>query len=186
MIRTRVGYSGGTKENPTYRSLGDHTESIEIDYNPEVISYNELLEIFWCSHHPTRPPYSKQYMSIIFYHNDQQKRLAIQTKEKREMELNSKIHTEIRPYEEFYRAEDYHQKYALKQNTNLTNWIKAIYPDAKALTDSTAAARLNGFVYGYGSKGSLEAAENELGLTSEASATLQAHAKGRIKSPLCN
>lgn len=186
MIRTRVGYSGGTKENPTYRSLGDHTESIEIDYNPEVISYGELLDIFWCSHHPTRPPYSKQYMSIIFYHNEQQKRLAQQTKDAREKELNSKIHTEIRPYEEFYRAEDYHQKYALKQNPTFTNWIKSIYPDAQALTDSTAAARLNGFVYGYGSNEGLEAADKDLGLPNEVFALLTSRAKDRLRSPLCN
>lgn len=70
MIRTRVGYAGGSKENPTYYSLGDHSETIQIDYDPTQISYGQLLEVFWNSHNPTYEPWSRQYMSIIFYHSE--------------------------------------------------------------------------------------------------------------------
>ena len=76
MVRTRVGYAGGTKENPTYTSLGDHSEAIRIDYDPTRISYAELLEIFWQSHNCTSRAYSRQYMSIILYHDEEQRKLA--------------------------------------------------------------------------------------------------------------
>ncbi len=65
-VRTRVGYAGGTLANPTYYNLGDHTETIEMDYDPDVITYTELLAIFWNSHDPTSPSYSRHYKSIIF------------------------------------------------------------------------------------------------------------------------
>ena len=110
MIRTRVGYAGGSQENPTYYKLGDHTETVEIDYDPNSISYEELLDIFWGSHNPARPALSVQYKSAIFYHNEDQKRLALESKERLEAELNMAILTEILPYSRFYLAEDYHQK----------------------------------------------------------------------------
>jgi methionine-S-sulfoxide reductase len=181
-----VGYSGGTKENPTYHRLGDHTEAIQIDYDPEVISYKELLDIFWCSHHPTRRAFSRQYMSMIFYHDEQQKKLAMETKEARERELGAKIHTEIREFDKFYRAEDYHQKYALRQQSLLADQLKAIYPDAQAFTDSTAAARLNGFVYGYGTKEGLDDIDQNLGLSPQAADKLKSHVQGRLNSPHCS
>src|SRR6056297_3828024 len=65
VIRTRVGYAGGSTEGPTYKMIGDHTETIEIDYDPAVISYRELLEIFFDSHNPYSQSYSRQYASLI-------------------------------------------------------------------------------------------------------------------------
>ena len=76
MIRTRVGYTGGNKENPTYRTLGDHTESIEVDYDPGIISYADLLKVFWRSHDPGSRSWSRQYIAAIFYHNEEQKKQA--------------------------------------------------------------------------------------------------------------
>ncbi len=67
MVRTRVGYAGGTKRNPTYYNLGDHTETIQIDYDPTYVSYRELLDIFWESHDPAARPWSRQYMAVVFY-----------------------------------------------------------------------------------------------------------------------
>ena len=67
MVRTRVGYTGGTDDSPTYERLGDHTESVEIEYDPSRLSYQELLDIFWASHTPTLEPYARQYMPAIFY-----------------------------------------------------------------------------------------------------------------------
>ena len=75
-MSTRVGYAGGAKEDPTYRSLGDHSETIQIIYDPEIISYNELLDIFWQSHNPSLGSFTRQYASIIFYHDDNQKKQA--------------------------------------------------------------------------------------------------------------
>ena len=76
MIRTRVGYTGGRKLNPTYYSLGDHTESFQVDYDPTQISYQQLLDIFWDSHNPTRGAWSRQYRAAIFVHNEAQTQLA--------------------------------------------------------------------------------------------------------------
>ena len=74
-----MGYSGGETLYPTYRSMGDHSESIQIDYDPARISYEELLEIFWKNHNPTQRAWRRQYMSAIFYHNANQHQLALET-----------------------------------------------------------------------------------------------------------
>jgi hypothetical protein len=150
-----------------------------------MVTYKDLLNIFWCSHHPTRKAYSRQYMSIIFYHDEEQKELAQRTMQAREKELARKIHTEIREFSEFYRAEDYHQKYALKQQPMILNQLRSVYPDAKELTDSTAAARLNGFVYGYGSKESLDHIDDNMGISPEVADKLKAAVSGRLNSPHC-
>ncbi|MFC1985101.1 peptide-methionine (S)-S-oxide reductase, partial [Chloroflexota bacterium] len=128
IIRTRVGYAGGTSNNPTYHKLASHSETIQVNYDPTKISYDELLEIFWHSHNPTVPSFSHQYKSIIFYHNEAQKRLAIEAKEREEAKLEARIYTEILPFSEFYLAEAYHQKYYLQQETDLMKDLRAIYP----------------------------------------------------------
>jgi methionine-S-sulfoxide reductase len=160
-----VGYAGGTKADPTYYSLGGHSETIQIDYDPSQISYGELLDVFWDSHSPTSLPWSRQYASIIFYHDEEQRRLAIETRDREAARKGSKIYTEIVPYERFYLAEDYHQKYRLQSVPELLAEFQAIYPDNGDLVDSTAAARVNGYVGGYGSLEQLEAEMGELGLS---------------------
>ena len=99
--------------------MGDHAESIQIDFDPEKISYKELLEIFWSSHNPVRRAWSRQYMSAIFYHSEEQRAFAEQTMEQESIKRNRKIYTEIAPLTKFYLAEDYHQKYYLQQNLSL-------------------------------------------------------------------
>ena len=151
-----MGYTGGTRENPTYRALGDHAESIEVYYDPGVISYRELLEIFWKSHDPEERPWSRQYMSAIFYRNEEQKKLAVESMERQEAKTHGKIYTEIVPAARFYPAEDYHQKYYLRQRPDLVSDFRTIYPHEN-FVDSTAAARVNGFLAGYGSYAALKA-----------------------------
>jgi len=116
------GYSGGTVENPTYEQVctgkTGHAEVTQITYDPKVITYDELLEVFWKTHDPTTlnrqgNDVGTQYRSVIFYHNVEQKRLAKKYKE----ELNKSeiwdkpIVTEIVPFTNFYPAENYHQNY---------------------------------------------------------------------------
>jgi peptide-methionine (S)-S-oxide reductase len=165
VVRTRVGYTGGTKENPVYHDLGDHSETIQIDYDPTRVSYKELIDTFWDSHSPTMPPWSRQYMSAVFYHNDEQKNLAMETKEREEARINGKIFTEIVPASEFYLAEDYHQKYYLRGVSELISELSAIYPTTQGLISSTAAARLNGYVGGYGTLETLQEELSSLGLS---------------------
>jgi len=157
VIRTRVGYTGGHKENPTYRALGEHAESIEIDYDPAVTSYGELLEIFWKSHDPGSRAWSRQYMSAIFYHNEEQKKLAVESMKQEEARTHRKIYTEISSASRFYRAEDYHQKYYLRQRPELIRELKAIYPSNEDFVNSTVAARLNGYLAVKGPYAALQA-----------------------------
>lgn len=116
------GYSGGTLKNPTYQDvltgLTGHAEVVQITFDPDVISYEELLEIFWKSHDPTKlneqgPDHGTQYRSVIFYHSDEQKAAAEKSKQKhtRPGRTAPKIVTEITKFSEFYPAEDYHQDY---------------------------------------------------------------------------
>ena len=173
MVRTRVGYAGGDKENPTYHSLGNHAETIQIDYDPARISYNELLDLFWASHSPTSRPWSSQYASIIFYHDEEQKRLAEESLAREEERRGKAIYTEIVPLDRFYLAEGYHQKYRLQGDRALWAEFEAIYPDIEDLIGSTAAARVNGYLGGNGSLGQLESEIDRLGLSPEGQAHLR-------------
>ncbi len=116
------GYMGGKVKNPSYKEvttgLTGHAEVIQLTYNPEVISYDELLEIFWGTHDPTTlnrqgADVGTQYRSVIFYHNDDQKKLAELYKKKLDASgaFTDPIVTEISPATEFYKAEEYHQNY---------------------------------------------------------------------------
>ena len=154
-----MGYAGGSSNNPTYYNLDGHSETIQIDYDPIKVSYQELLEVFWDSHDPMVQPWSRQYMSIVFYHNEEQRDLAVSSKQHEEMKLGRKIATEIIPFSEFHVAEDYHQKYYLRQEPDLMKDLRAIYPAIEDLMSSTAVARVNGYVGGYGT---LETLKGEL------------------------
>jgi peptide-methionine (S)-S-oxide reductase len=165
VIRTRVGYAGGSTNNPTYYNLGDHSETVQIDYDPTRISYEELLEVFWDSHNPTTQPWSRQYMSIIFYHNEDQRSVALASLQRKEASLGQDILTEAIPFSEFYLAEDYHQKYYLQQYPDLFSEYTAIYPEIGQLISSTAVARVNGYLGSFGKLESLENQVNSFGLS---------------------
>ena len=164
MVQTQVGYAGGTSVNPTYHNLDGHSETTQLQFNPAVISYERLLEIFWAGVDPTHQPGGRQYASIIFYHSDEQKRQAEESKQRLEERQKQKVFVEILPYKHFYPAEDYHQKYYLQQSHELMQALKEVYPDFKDLVQSTAAARFNAFQAGYLSLPKLHSELAELGL----------------------
>jgi len=164
VVRTRVGYAGGSKVGPTYYSLGDHTETVDIDYDPEKTDYKKLLGIFWEKHDPTSKC-SRQYMSAIFYHNEEQKQLAEETMRHNQKLTQRTIQTHILPMKEFYDAEDYHQKYLLQRHAALMNSLD-IDPDD--LIGCHVAARLNGYIGGYGSASAFEKECKEWGITEKA------------------
>jgi len=172
ILRTRVGYAGGETLYPTYRNMGDHSESIQIDYDPARISYEKLLEIFWTNHDPTNRAWRRQYMSAIFYHDEEQKRLTLETRAREEKRRNKKIQTEILPFGKFYLAEDYHQKYQLRQHRELMTEFKNMYPRTIDFINSTAAARVNGYVSGHGTPEEVKANLENLGLSAESSKRL--------------
>lgn len=165
MVRTRVGYAGGTKVDPTYHDLGDHSEAVQIDYDPTQISYEELLDVFWNSHSPTVRPFSRQYAAIIFYHDEEQRRLAEASLEREAARHGVPIFTQLVPSSEFYLAESYHQKYRLQQEPDLLQEFRAIYPDDEDFVNSTAAARVNGYLSGHGTLAALETEIDGLGLS---------------------
>lgn len=120
---TRVGYTGGSVPEPSYEKVcsGDtgHAEVVEIVFNPQVISYEELLEIFWKTHDPTTlnrqgPDVGTQYRSAIFYHTPEQERVARASMEKVAPRFEKPIVTQVLPAAPFYEAEDYHQKHFKK------------------------------------------------------------------------
>ncbi len=149
-------------------NIGDYTESIQIDYDPEKISYEDLLNVFWQGHNPHIQPYSNQYMSIIFTHDEEQKRLALESRDRIEAETGKEVVTRIEPASTFYIAEDYHQKYYLRHYGQLMKEFRAIYPDVNDFVNSTAVARVNGYVGGYGTHETVQETLGTLGLSPEA------------------
>jgi peptide-methionine (S)-S-oxide reductase len=172
VIRTRVGYAGGDRQDPTYSRIGDHAETIQIDYDPAVISYEELLAMFWSGHTPISPSSSRQYASIIHYATDEQRLLAEQSLQAQEKVLDRKVYTEIIPLGTFTLAEDYHQKYYLQNQPALMGEFSAMYPDMAGFINSTAAARANGYVGRNGSLQNLQAEIDLLGLSEEGQGAL--------------
>jgi peptide-methionine (S)-S-oxide reductase len=175
-----VGYAGGTTPHPTYHDIGDHTEALRVWYDPSTVSFRELLEVFWSAHTPTSRSWSTQYKAILFFHDEEQKRLAFETRDEASARRGgATIHTELREAENYTPAEDYHQKYYLKLTPPIIDDMKAVYPDPGELTRSTAAARLNGFIGGYGEPERIEELLPELGLSEKSGRRLLSIVKSR-------
>ena len=128
VINTRVGYIGGETKNPGYANVCSgktgHVEATEITFNQKKIPYEKLLEVFWKMHNPTTKDrqgfdIGNQYNSVIFYMNEKQKSVAEKSKREKQKKTSRKIITEIRKAPKFWQAEEYHQKYIEKRNTNL-------------------------------------------------------------------
>jgi peptide-methionine (S)-S-oxide reductase len=162
-VRTRVGYTGGKLVDPTYHQLGDHTEALQVDFDPHRTSYAELLALFWAAHRPQRPAYSRQYRAALWYADGEQEELARESAAEVERSLGKRVLTELEPLGRFYAAEDYHQKYSLRRHADLMAELQG-YDDV-ALRDSTVAARLNGFVSGHGTAELLEEEAASYGLS---------------------
>jgi len=120
------GYSGGHTQNPTYKTSNygttGHAEAVEIIYDPEVVSFATLVDVYFASQNPTQvngqgPDRGSQYRSIIFYQNEEQKQIILQKKSALAKELNAKIAAEVYPFQKFWVGEDYHQNYE-KRNPN--------------------------------------------------------------------
>jgi peptide-methionine (S)-S-oxide reductase len=127
VISTAAGYTGGHLENPTYQQVCSdktgHAEAVQITYDPKVVSYEKLLDLFWKIHDPTTPnrqgpDVGSQYRSAIFYHSPEQLRAAQKSKQHLQANLARPIVTEIVPASAFYKAEEYHQQYLKKQGKN--------------------------------------------------------------------
>jgi peptide-methionine (S)-S-oxide reductase len=135
VTETRVGYSGGTLENPTYEDVcshrSGHAEVVEVSYDEDVISYEELLNAFWRKHDPTQWnrqgwDVGDQYRSVVFFHDDEQRAAAERSKEQQQPSYKKPIVTLIEPAQTFFEAEDYHQQYLEKRGrTSCTPALRA-------------------------------------------------------------
>jgi len=135
------------------------------------------LDIFWQSHSPGKRPWSSQYKAAVFYHSEEQKRLALKSRDQVAATLKGKVYTEVIPFTAFFLAEDYHQKYRLQQQGDLLREFKTVYPNMDDLVNSTAAARVNGYLDGYGDLSAIEAQVGSLGLSPEGANKLVEMAK---------
>ena len=124
-------------------------------------------------------------MSIVFFHNEEQRRLATETRDREAIKRNGKVFTEIVPAAQFYPAEAYHQKYSLRREPDLMREFNAMYSNDNDFMNSTAAARLNGYLDGYGTLEVLQAELESYGLSAGASNSLLSIAKRRDLTPGC-
>jgi peptide-methionine (S)-S-oxide reductase len=128
------GYTGGKRENPTYEQVSTgatgHAECLQIEFDPKIISYNKILDIFFATHDPTQlnrqgNDVGTQYRSAIFYHNEEQKKIAEEKIKKLSGKYEDPIVTQLNPYFDFYPAEDYHKDY-YDQNRNINMYCQVI------------------------------------------------------------
>lgn len=169
-----MGYAGGSSPSPSYHAIGDHSESIQIDFNPDMISYGDLLNEFLAAHDPSVHAYSRQYASLIHVHDEAQRAAAEQAIADHHARTGKAVFTQIVPLSVFTLAEDYHQKYQLRQTRAVEVEFEALYPDYRALANSTAAMRVNAYAGGYLPLDGLAAEAPSLGLSDAAAARLAA------------
>nr|XP_017107799.1 peptide methionine sulfoxide reductase isoform X4 [Drosophila bipectinata] len=160
VLRTTVGYAGGSSDLPT----GDHTEVLEIDYDPSVISFKELLDLFWNNHeYGLTTPIKRQYASLILFHDEEQRQVAeasrLEEQERRAPEI---ITTEIAPKNNFFAAEAYHQKYRLQGHKDLASSLNL---SPQLLQSSYVATKLNGYLAGVGGIEQFKSEVETFGLT---------------------
>ncbi len=161
VVRTRAGYAGGTKPDPTYHALGNHTEVFQVDYDPATLDYTDLLERVFQGHDPHQQTRKTQYQNIVFAGTSEQQATLASYLDANGYDADA-IETRIEQLSRFYLAEDYHQKHDLRARESLLNIFKEAGYDDEQLRESPAAATLNGFAAGHdvSAELGLETAEN--------------------------
>lgn len=162
MLATRVGYAGGELAEPSYHEIGDHMEAVEVTFDPERVSYDELLDVFWGMFPANIPPGPSRVRTAVLTSGETQREAAAASKRRLRRALKDRIYTDVRAGAEFWPAERMHQKFHLQR----------VYPDlveelargdVDAFLASTAASRLNAWVSGFADDAALEEAARELG-----------------------
>ena len=147
VVRTRVGYAGGTDIDPTYHDLGDHTEAFQVDYDPDVRSFESLLDLAFRGHDHTQQPSKRQYQHVVFASTAEQADVIASYLKARGLTREG-IATRVEQLSAFHPAEDYHQKYSLRGRQSLLNSFEQAGYDDADLRESPAAAKLNGYAAG--------------------------------------
>ena len=154
MLRTRVGFSDGA-------------EVVRVEFDPKVTSYEDLLALFWSAHKETGPNNSRLYQKGIFYHNEEQKKRAEASLRNQQKKNSLKITTTIERAQ-FRSGPEHDQKYYLRNNAKLWSEFKKQYPKTREITDSPAAAKVNGYLGGNSDKSHFKAHARLLGLSESA------------------
>jgi len=157
VVITRVGYAGGDTQSPTYYKLGDHTEVVDVFFDPDITSYEALLSYYF-SHLGQKTATSRQYRSVIMCHNSDQLALAKSLLQEKHL---GKCEVSCEPFKNFYIAEKKHQKNALKRHPGLFKCLAW----EEDLTHSFVATRLNGYIGGNGSMAKFNKEWENLGLS---------------------
>ncbi|MCT4633059.1 MAG: peptide-methionine (S)-S-oxide reductase [Firmicutes bacterium] len=150
VLETEVGYSGGSIKNPSYRQMYDHTEVVKIIYNSEIISLHQIIDIFFDSFDYTSRPFSNQYKPIILYNSDDEWEVIEEIMFQKGIRNH---HVEIKAMGEYYRAEDYHQKFYLKNAELVRIELRKRYESDLELEKSIDAVKINSLLGGFKPKG---------------------------------
>ena len=154
---------------------------MRVEFNPQEITYPELLQVFWAGHNPGYNTSNRQYRNAIFYLNGEQRVQAEKSRAELAARLDVPVQTDIEKLSQFYPAEDYHQKYYLRREGTVLAEFKGIYPDEKQLAASTAVARVNGYLGCNGSAEELTREIGRLGLSASAQQKLVDHLSSSCK-----
>lgn len=147
VVRTRVGYAGGSIADPSYHDLGDHTEALQVDYDPSARSFESLVDLALRSHDHARQPTKTQYQNILFASTPAQAETIGAVLDARGLTRDG-IETRIEPLDSFFLAEPYHQKHSLRGRQSLLSSFKQAGYDADELRESPAAAKCNAYAAG--------------------------------------
>jgi peptide-methionine (S)-S-oxide reductase len=148
VVRTRVGYAGGQETDPTYRSLGDHTEVVQVDVDPDTVSYRDLLARVFERHNPRTRTRKTQYQNVVLTANAAQRTTLDEFLSARGLTADG-IETRVERLSRFHPAEDYHQKYNLRSVSSFVDAFEAAGYDDTELRESPIAAKLNGYAAGH-------------------------------------
>ena len=165
-----MGYAGGTSSDPTYENLSGAAETVQVDFDPSQVTYEQLVEDFFSFHDATVPAGStSQYRSVIFVSGSEQEQTARSVLQGAQQTADGPILTQIVSLGagDFHLAESYHQKYILQTDRTLFEDLTAAYPSIWDLVNSTAAMRVNSYLDGYGTSEQVQADIDRLGLSAD-------------------
>jgi len=173
VVRTCVGYAGGTAPEPTYGRIGDHIETVRIAFDPSRLAYTDLLDVFWDVCDPTRAAFKRQYQTALFPRKNAQETAVRESVEAARAAAGTEIAVEVIADATFTRAEDYHQKYKLRHESVVTEALRRMYASDAEFLDAPAAALANGIVGGYRDPARLDDDVRTLALSGDAAAALR-------------
>jgi peptide-methionine (S)-S-oxide reductase len=150
ILRTRVGYAGGKEGQPTSKNTLDYTEVLQVQFNAELLSLEQIVNQFFNQHNTTRAPRSMKYRSLLLFENEEQKSKMLQKLEEIK-HIHGNSYTSVEPLYSFYEADFRHQKYYLQRWKPVYEKWQELHVEKDSLVESTLAARLNGLSKGCGS-----------------------------------